>query len=221
MLLGAVFLVLNSRSSKNETPTTNQIDINDPVLIDEVKKEIDATGDTDIYQIYEEYDGRKILQIKPEVQYNTALAGIIKNDIPQEDEVSKLLEKAPTKKGIWISEASRENFLKLLKANNINQYEIDEDGYLYSTQNSEDENYKKIEKAINSEKLYIIDCFGRSYVRDEMTGEIYEYQFEAMDYFQAVDVYEKENSKIIEITTNKNGKLTEQEILTDILLNFE
>ena len=35
------------------------------------------------------------------------------------------------------------------------------------------------------------------------------------------DVYEKENSKIIEVTTNKNGKLTEQEILTDILLNFE
>lgn len=44
-----------------------------------MKKEINATGNTDIYQVEKEKDGRKILQIKPQIQFNVDLAGIIKN----------------------------------------------------------------------------------------------------------------------------------------------
>ena len=101
-----------NRSSKSEAPID---DIYDEEKIEEVKNEIDATGDNDIYQVYEEYDGRKIVQVKPEVQYDTVLAGIIKSDTPQENEISTLLQNKPTKNGVWISEQSRGKFLELLK----------------------------------------------------------------------------------------------------------
>ena len=54
-----------------------------------------------------------------------------------------------------------------------------------------------------------------------MTGEIIEYPFERMDPYQAVDIYLKDNKRIIEVTTNESGKLTNEDILTDLLLNLE
>lgn len=56
----------------------NRIVSTDSNEINAIKNEINATGQTDIYQIEEEYDGRKIIQVKPDVQYQVALAGIIK-----------------------------------------------------------------------------------------------------------------------------------------------
>ena len=47
--------------------------------IEEIKNEINATANSEIYYVEEEYDGRKILQIKPEVQYDIDLASILKN----------------------------------------------------------------------------------------------------------------------------------------------
>ena len=46
--------------------------------LENMKKNINATGNTDIYQVEEEKDGRKILQIKRQVQFYVDLAGIIK-----------------------------------------------------------------------------------------------------------------------------------------------
>ena len=48
-----------------------------------MKKEIKAKGNDDIYYVDEEKDGRKILQIKENVQYEVDLAGIIKNALPK------------------------------------------------------------------------------------------------------------------------------------------
>lgn len=86
----------------------NRIVSTDSNEINAIKNEINATGQTDIYQIEEEYDGRKIIQVKPDVQYQVALAGIIKNGIPAEDEINTILEQAPNSSGMWISESSRE-----------------------------------------------------------------------------------------------------------------
>ena len=70
---------------------------------------------------------------------------------------------------------------------------------------------------INSDKLYIINMTGIAYERDYISGEIVEYPFEDMDPYQVVEPYQKENKIILEITTNKNKKLTEKEILETII----
>ena len=102
----------------------NRIVSTDSNEINAIKNEINATGQTDIYQIEEEYDGRKIIQVKPDVQYQVALAGIIKNGIPAEDEINTILEQAPNSSGMWISESSREKFMELLNSNKMDRERI-------------------------------------------------------------------------------------------------
>lgn len=90
--------------------------------VEKIKKEINATANTDIYRIEEEPGGRKILQVKPEIQFNVDLAGIIKNGKHEEDELNEILKKIPNSTGIWISNQSRETFLGLLKNNGIRKF---------------------------------------------------------------------------------------------------
>lgn len=236
ILVGIVFMIVN----RWETPNTNENNIPDNTLlsdgtnkydaniINQIKKEINATADTEMYQIEEEYDGRKILQIKPSIQFETVLAGIIKQGQPTEEEIPNLLQKKPTQNGIWIAKQAREQFMNLLKENEINNYTINEEGYLKNTekeQKGEEEEKpeeKILNKAINANKLYIIDIAGTAYTRDEFTGEIVEYPFEKMDPYQVVDTYqnEKQNQIILEITTNQQAKLSKQETLEEILLHL-
>ena len=60
--------------------------------LENMKKNINATGNTDIYQVEEEKDGRKILQIKRQVQFYVDLAGIIKKSKPEEKELESLIK---------------------------------------------------------------------------------------------------------------------------------
>ena len=184
--------------------------------IENMKNEINATGNTDIYYVDEEYDGRKILQVKPDVQFDVDLAGIIKNTMPEENEISELVGKAPTDNGIWISEQSRERFSDLLKNNNINDFSISDDGYLQINNSENNDMANKLVNMINSNNLYIINITGIAYERDYISGEITEYPFEDMDPTQAVEPYQKDNKIILEVTTNKMKELTESEILDAI-----
>ena len=212
-------------NSKQESVANISNNTEDDVITEEeikevehIKNEINATGDTDIYQVEEEYDGRKILQVKPEVQFDVDLAGIIKASIPQEDEITELLGKAPSNNGIWISEQSRESFSNLLRNNNIDNFAISNEGYLQINNNAENsDTINKLINMINSDKLYIINMTGIAYERDYISGEIVEYPFEDMDPYQVLEPYQKENKIILEITTNKNKKLTEKEILETII----
>ena len=181
--------------------------------IENMKNEINATGNTDIYYVDEEYDGRKILQVKPDVQFDVDLAGIIKNTMPEENEISELVGKAPTDNGIWISEQSRESFSDLLKNNNINDFTIYDDGYLQINNSENNDMANKLVNMINSNNLYIINITGIAYERDYISGEITEYPFEDMDPTQAIEPYQKDNKIILEITTNKMQRLSESEIL--------
>lgn len=207
-LIVIAVIVFYNPFEKEET-VKNVEDKTDKNVINEIKSKINATGDSNIYQIEEEYDGRKILQIKPNIQFETALAGILKGEKPSKEEVQELLQNRPTKSGIWISKSSRDKFLKLLQDNGINEYRIQEDGYL-SYNNS-----------IYGDKLYVIDISGTSYVRDEISGEIVEYPFEKMEPYQILDIYNNESSVILEVTTNEKGKLSNQEILKEILANIK
>jgi hypothetical protein len=224
-----VFVIVNNwdKSNKQESSSnhiiSNETNRYDKVVINEIKNQINATAQTEMYQIEEEYDGRKILQIRPEIQFQTVLAGILKREKPHEEEIQELEKKQPKQKGIWISEQAREPFLKqLLEENQIKDYTINEQGYLKYTRKEDEDSRKKIlNTAIDANKQYIIDMEGKTYIRDEFTGEIVEYPFEKMDPYQAIDIYRKDESTILEITTNEKKKLSNQEILEEILLNLE
>lgn len=208
---------VTNENAEDNTSIVDQDTSNQNVKeIENMKNEINATGNTDIYYVDEEYDGRKILQVKPDVQFDVDLAGIIKNTIPEENEISELIEKAPTDNGVWISEESRESFSTLLKNNNINDFTISDDGYLQINNSENNDMANKLINMINSNNLYIINITGIAYERDYISGEITEYPFEDMDPTQAVEPYQKDNKIILEVTTNKMQELTESEILDAI-----
>lgn len=208
---------VTNENTENNTSIVDQDTSNQNVVeIENMKNEINATGNTDIYYVDEEYDGRKILQVKPDVQFDVDLAGIIKNTIPEENEISELVGKAPTDNGIWISEQSRDNFSNLLKNNNITDFNISDEGYLQINNSENNDMANKLVNMINSNNLYIINITGIAYERDYISGEITEYPFEDMDPTQAVEPYQKDNKIILEVTTNKMKELTESEILDAI-----
>ena len=201
---------------KTEIITNNIENVSDTELED-MKNSINATGDISIYQVEKEKDGRKILQIKPQIQFFVDLAGIIKKSIPEENELEMLVKEAPTTNGVWISPQSRELFLKLLDKNEISDFNILDNGYLNNNGNIKNDIEGKLEKMINSNKLYIINITGIAYQRDYISGEIVEYPFEDMDPEQVLESYRDENKIILELSTNKAKKLTDKEILETIV----
>ena len=220
IVVGILILTTINNNTKNiddENEISNEVeeetfDKNDQNIINELQTEINSTADSEIYEIEEEYDGRLILQIKDDIQYATVLAGILKESMPEADEIDSLIDTlAPTEFGIWVSSNSRDRFMELLDNNGITDYEIDENGYLHCDE---------IEQQADSEKLYIIDINGTSYIRNYLTGEVEEYQFELIDPYQTIDPYYIENSTILEITTDPYDVLTDEEIFEDILLNM-
>lgn len=217
IIVGVIVILKTNNNNNNEENNTFDEKYNE-ILIDEIKNEINATADDNIYQIDEEYDGRKILQIKPNIQFETVLAGILKKDSPNINEINNLIKNRPNKSGIWVSEKSREEFATLLKINDVKNFIIDEEGYVNITSKDENTpNEEQFQKKMQTENLNIIDISGRCFVRDEITGDIVEYPFEKMDPYQALEIYDNENERIIEITTNEKQKLTSQDIFENIL----
>lgn len=216
------FITSNSHEDVVDVNNTTNNEIkSDTNIIENIKNEINSTADTNMFQVETEYDGRPIIQIKPEIQYTTVLAGIIENKKPEESEIEQILKKAPTETGVWISEQSRENFLNLLSKNNINNFSIDDNGYLKIDKTSNDNNSKQLENMINSEYLYIIDMSGTCYMRDDVSGEIIEYPFEEMDPYQLIEPFSDENNIIFVMTTNSESLMTDEEMLDGLLAYAE
>ena len=121
---------------------------------------------------------------------------------------------------IVINDGSKDNTEKILQENNINNFSINKNGYLESNKKDiQTEQEKQLKEMIDSNKLYIIDMSGKTYQRDYLTGEIVEYPFEDMDPYQIIEPYKIENSAILAITSNKENKLEQKEILDAILQN--
>lgn len=227
VVIAIVFIFNNKKENSDQNILQNEIQSDEFVNrmvstdaneINAIKNEINATGETDIYQIEEEYDGRKIIQVKPDIQYQVALAGIIKNGIPAEDEINTILEQAPTSSGMWISESSREKFMELLNSNNIVDFEITNEGYLKcNKQENLTEQEEKLKNLAESNKLYVIDMSGKTYQRDYISGEVIEYPFEEMDPYQVLEPYEIDDSIILGVTSNKENRLSNKEILDAII----
>ena len=203
-------------SSVNE----NEIAYQENVSIPQLKEETGMQADDDLYEIQVEYDGKQILDIKPDIQYKTAFAGMIKQSKPEFSELDTLYEaEHPTQSGIWIEPHSRDRFLEMLKENMNCQYQISDDGYLQIKENSnpkqEDIQLQKMMKSDRS--LYIIAVSGVYYEVDRVTGEIIDQPFEMMDPYQASKIVETENGMLIFLTKNERQKLTKREILEEVI----
>lgn len=212
--------ILSNTTDENivvENELLDEVESKDIEEIKNMQSQINSTANPNIYFIDKEYDGRKILQVRPVIQYEVDLAGILKNEKPEENEIGDLLRNGPKKNGIWISEQSRQDFEDLLKNNNINNFYISDDGYLQTDGNVEDELATKLLNMMNTDKLYIINMTGIAYERDYISGDITEYPFEAMDPYQAIQSYATDNSTILEITSNKLNKLSDKEILEAVV----
>lgn len=214
-----IFLICNKddKSKVSENSTTNNTS-----SIEEMKNDIGATGQTEIYEIQEDNnDGREVLTVKPSIKYKVAFAGMISNSKPNMNELDKIFEeKSPTKTGIWVDEKSRDSLLKLITNSKLfdSLYAIDEDGYLViKNEDQKNENDEKLQKAIKSNKQYILSISSICYIIDDITGEILDYSFENMDQYQTYEYFYDQDRYIIFITENKNNQLTENEILKSII----
>ena len=199
----------------------NETEIKEDSNIEEVKKTIGAEGDTNIYQVQTEADGRKTLSVKSNVRFKTAFAGMIKKNTPKKEEVDDIFNKYyPSKRGIWVEENSRNKFLDMVNSG-TNKYSIDSNGYLkIENKNSQSEIDKKIEKAINGNKTVIIDVSSICYIVDDKTGNIQDYNFEKIDEYQTHEYFEDDNSLIIFINENKENQLTKNEIIKNVVELF-
>lgn len=188
----------------------------------EIIEETGKQGDYALYEIQEGEDNIKIATIKSSVKYKVAFAGMIKNKVPEKEELDDILEKNhPKYAGIWIKSESQSEFLKYISSVTKSEYEINENGYLKIKNKKNQNDYdKKIEKIINGNKLYIIDISSTCYIVDEITGEILDYNFEDMDEYQTYQYFEDGDKKIIFITENQNNQLTVKEIIKSVIELF-
>ena len=97
--------------------------------IDDLKEEYNIEGNSELYEIQTEYDGRKVLAIKASENYKVAFAGLIKKSKPTFEEATKIFEEQyPKQAGIWIEPESRQIILNYLNNNLNSSYEIEENG---------------------------------------------------------------------------------------------
>lgn len=230
MFVAILVLLFNKRIQKDnnqnnfeqygEQVDKNQIEYQPDVTAEEIKNEIGATGNTDIYEVEQEYDGRNILAVKPSIKYKVAFAGMIKNAKPSMSELDNIMEeKLPHKTGIWVEEKSREKILEIFNDGDVNsKYLIDDDGYLkIDRKNNQNDNDKKIEKIIKGKKQYILDISSVCYIVDDITGEILDYNFENMDKYQTYEYFEDNDKMIVFINENKGNQMSNKEIFKSVI----
>lgn len=189
------------------------------VEVKNLKKEMGFSGGDDLYFLAKEYDGRKVLAIKPEKSFQVALAAVLNQGKPTFSELTTLLEKQPKKTGIWIEPNSQKKWMEMIKQVVGDLYTINEEGYLIRKegQKKEGKYTVKIDQMIQGEKTYIVTFQPTSFVIDIVSGEITENFFEQMDPYQIYEYFENEGKQIFIITTNQEKKLTNEEIIESIL----
>lgn len=214
----AIYIFATIKNKNNEKTQNEYIQ-----TIENLKKDIGVTGNSKIYNVAEDKNGEQVLYVKEDIKFKVALAGILKEQQPEKDEIDNiLLQHKFVKNGIFIAEKSRNDFLKFIESYTKSIYKIDENGFLYvDIANEMNDNDKKIQKAINSNKLYVIDFSDKCYIVDDVTGDIVDYPFEIMDPYQSYQMYSSRNQMVIFITNNSKNKLSNDEIFDEVILLFE
>lgn len=234
LVIGLFFIIKNWNNQKEQSKESNNnqeesfeefknnsIMYDEQANLDELKEEYKITGPDEIYEIQTEYDGRKAVVVKPEINYKVAFAEIIKKSVPELSEIDSCFEKNyPKEDGIWIDENSQERIINYLNNTELlnNEYSINDDGFLQINKNENGtEMDKDIEEAINSDKLNVISISGTCYMVDPITGDIVRNPYEDLNSTQTYEYFEYEDDKIIFVTENINKELTEDEIFESII----
>ncbi len=235
ILIIIVCFIINNLSKEEEKQTeemdteneyssfmNNSIMYKENATLKELKEEYNITGPDEIYEIQTEYDGRKAIVVKEDINYKVAFAGMIKNSIPDFSEIDSLFEEKYPKNqnGVWIEETNREIILNYLNNSELlkNEYSINENGFLKMQENDDETNLdKELKDILNSQNTYIISVSGICYMVDPVTGEIVKNPFEDLDHGQTYEYFENENDKIVFITENINKELTNDEILKSVI----
>ncbi len=174
-------------------------------------------ADENIYEIDQEYDGREVVVVKPNIKYNVALAGAIKQQKPEFSEINEILKQAPNHSGIWVWESSRDKFLGNLKKITNTSYEFDENGFLIQKDSwMKNECDNSISKMLNDNKLHVFDIKSTTYVVDDVTGEIQEYPFEEMDPYTEYEYFEDDSKDMFIVSEGIDGKVKTEECLKKI-----
>lgn len=195
----------------------NLIEKNEISPIEKLKKDLGVVGDDELYEIATEYDGTKNLSIKPNIEYNVALAGAINGDIVKMEEVDKIIANVPNKNGIWVESSSRNTLINMIK-DVSNNYEINSEGYLVRiNENIAKNKYEeKIDSKINGNMLYILAIREFYLMVDNVTGEIGKFPYENIDPYQVNEQFIDGNKTLEIITTNKEKNYKNREIIDEI-----
>lgn len=215
---------LNVLNSSYKEVDGNDIGYQENISIEDLKKETSITGNDEIYEIQKEYDGRKVLVVKPSFKYSVAFTGAMKKALPKMDELDQVLnDNLPQNNGIWVEESSRSRVLELFnKSNNTeSSYCVNEEGYLeIEEKNSQSDIDRKIENVINGDRQFILDVSSVCYIIDDVTGEILDYNFENLDRYQTYEYFEDDGKFIVFITQNSYNQLDDGEIFDSIVRLF-
>lgn len=226
IIIRKTFLEKNTEFNENtiENPYTfidkaNDVAYNETTGVNELKEVTGATGDSDIYQVEEEYDGRKTLVVKSSLQYQVVFAGMIKGDKPEISEVEEIYTSNMVQNsGIFVMKDSQKKFLEMLETcANSSYYFNDQNMLEISEEIQPNENDEILKNVINGEKQYVMDIDGTCYIIDQMTGEVVNYDYEIMSPYQPYQYYQDENKIIMMITENTEGRLQDTEIMQSII----
>ena len=222
IILGIFIVAISCRKveEKQDSQTTNSSKNEiDEVAVEELKKESGITAENKLYDVTVEYDGTKVLNINPGIQYKIAFAGIIKNEKINIEEIDNIFKNYyPKKSGIWIEPNSRTKFLEMLKKETNNEYEITKEGYLeIKSENKSNYIDSEIKEMIENDKEYIGAISGIYYEADVVTGEILDNFYEDMDPCQATKTVNNNEDTIIFLSPNSQKMLSEEDILQELI----
>lgn len=225
--LTIVFVKINKNTEmtqENETTNNTNNENNNQEnqeKVEELKNQISATGDTNLYEVQKDYTGKEVLAVKANIKYKVALAGMLKKSLPNLSETDEIIKNnAPKDVGIWIEQNSRKKVNQFIEENSYleSKYYIDNNGYIKIKDKSKQNEYdKKLEKIINGDRQYILNISSVCYIIDNITGEILDYNFEKMDKYQTYEYFEDNKLMIIFINENTNKQLDKKEIFESII----
>ncbi len=223
-----VIIKYNKVNSKKENEIeqmkNESIMYKENATLDELKNEYKVTGNNDLYKIETEYDGRKVINVKEDINYKVAFSGMITEKRPNYEDIDELyIEQYPKEQGIWIDKSSRQKIKNSLNRNMETKYDIDNKGYLRILDKSkQNENDRKLEEIMNRKNTYIWTISGEYYMIDPVTGNIVLNPYEDLERYQTYEYVENNEDMIIFITENTEGVLTDEEIFESIVnLIFE
>ena len=162
-----------NQENQNDTEQANAQNETSNATVEELMQNVNATANSDIYEIQKEYDGREVLVVKPSLQFCVAFAGSINKNLASIEEAQTITEQnLPQDTGIYVGN-SENKVLEYINEYTNSQYGVSDTGYLVLEESKENNDIdNRIQKIMDSNYLYIVRCDGTMKNIDNITGEI-------------------------------------------------